>query len=149
MSRPFARNSGSTFCQSVSGYHSDTYRMNKFFYRQRYSRSGCRKQVTIFYTDSLLKQAIDSLLVEFIFQMKQCRRSLAVHQISDIMLLTYFQGIQHQVLFESGSFVYLFQHSCINLFPETRNTTHGGRTNFLDSLLNILRAQVYSKLTTS
>lgn len=80
--------------------------------------------------------------------MQERRRSLTVHQVVHIMFLTHFQGIQHQSLFQPVTRMDLFHRAGIDLFPETRDTTHCCRTYFFDCHLYILRTQINTQGTT-
>ena len=58
------------------------------------------------------------------------------------MFTTHLYGILHQRLLHAGSPIDYFGHTCIYLFPETRNATHGCRSYFLDGHLDVLRTEV-------
>ena len=77
--------------------------------------------------------------------MQPQRRCLAVHQIADVMFVTRMKGVQHQAFLQSRSFVYLFVHAGIHLFPKARHAAHRRRMNLLDGHLDILRIKVDAK----
>ena len=121
--------------------------MNEFFHSQRNGSSCRRKKVSILDTKSLFQQTVNRLLIKLILHVKQGRRCLPIHQIGNVMLLTHFQSIQHQPSLQSRCFIDFCLDSSIHFFPKTRNTTHSGRTDFLDGLLYILRTQVDTQST--
>ena len=121
--------------------------MYKLFYRRRDSGPRCREEISVLDTYNLLQKTEDSLFIESIFHTEHHRRGKPIHQISDIMFLTYRKRVKHQALLQSRSLIDLLQNARIHLLPKTGNTAHGRRTHFLDCLLDILRTKIYTQQT--
>ena len=147
ISLPFTGNRSGTFRQSISGNHVDSHGMYKLLHLFRYGCPGSGEEITVFNPDGFLQKAVDGPFIEFISHVQHGRRSLSIHQVRDIMLPAYPQRIQHQSLFQPGGLIDFFLHTGIYLFPETRHTAHGRRTDFLDGFLDILRFQVDAQHT--
>ena len=120
--------------------------MNEFINLIGNSSTGSREKVTILNTDCFFQQRIDSLFVKLIFQLIHHRRSLTQTQIIQIMDSTYPDSIQHQCFLQPCCFVNFLLYTCIYFLPETGNTTHQCRTNFLNRCLNIRRTKIDTNL---
>ena len=59
---------------------------------------------------------------------------------------TYPDSIQHQCFLQPCCFVNFLLYTCIYFLPETGNTTHQCRTNFLNRCLNIRRTEIDTNL---
>ena len=138
----FTRNRSNGFGQAITSHHINTYRKNKFLYGRRDSCPSSWEESSSIQAQCLLQQAIDGLFVEFILHVQPHRRCQSLTYIVHIVFTSYLDGILHQCLLNACRFVYHFVYTGIYLFPETRHTTHGSWSYFLDSHLDILRTEI-------
>ena len=91
----------------------------------------------IFQSKFLAHQREDGLIEHLILQMECQRRTLALRQIVDIMLLAYIQGILEEFALWSAGCLYLLQHTHIDFLPETGHRGHTRRMSLLHRLLHL------------